>query len=213
MTKGGHDRFGSSKARRRREKDRRDPPAQKKPIGRRPASDSHQALIDHTASTRTIARELGVSVSTAIDWRNGTSVPTPARRRALEASFGIPASGWAKRRQARTSPAPAAATALAPGAPTTARLDALLEQLEAARLTPDLSPRELVGISDQILKVTAKREQQLDEAQRAAFAEARIVREHPAWKKLERALESVFERLPDTLRAELEAELERAVSE
>ena len=101
-------------------------------------------------------------------------------------------------------------TPVAAGASTTTRLDALLEQLEAARLTPDLSPRELVGISDQILKVTTKRESQLDEAERAALLEARILREHPAWKRVRGALERIFAKLPDALRAELEGELERA---
>jgi hypothetical protein len=146
-------------------------------------SEGQRLLLGVTDSLSTIGKAVGASKQAVSTWRTGLYVPEPPYRRELQRRYQIPPSAW---------------DGLADGevpdegededeAPATAadQLDHLLKEYRKQLKRGDLSSRERVqyieGLSRTIFqKAKLEKEREL--------LEDRVIREHPKWRRLKRAI-------------------------
>lgn len=136
-------------------------------------------LLERPERVGDIAASAGVSSGLVSRWRRGDRVPSLDVRRALEASFGIPAESWdlapcaslpdaapesagrapSSKQKAQAASAPEGAeveTAAAPRSALTgyvSKVDAQIRMLEELQGSGDLSTGELVRVADSITKL------------------------------------------------------------
>lgn len=131
-------------------------------------------LIERPEKVGDIAASVGVSSGLVSRWRRGDRVPSLDARRALEASFGIPAESWdlapdaapesagrapSSKQKVKVASAPEDAedeTSAAPGSALTgyvSKVDAQIRMLEELQGSGDLSTGELVRVADSITKL------------------------------------------------------------
>jgi transcriptional regulator with XRE-family HTH domain len=155
-------------------------------------------LVEGTVAA--IGRELGVrSFNSICDWRSGRKMPSVEARAKIQSAFGIPALAWSVKpgavlpdgtTDASTAPEPLATTS---SPSTLADCLALLAVLRRDRVQVGLAPSDRVRLSDAEARVLALRAR-LEQAQE--LAEDRYVYEHPAWRRLKRAIVDALEPHP-----------------
>lgn len=187
---------------------------------RAPRTEGERQLRALPGSLADLAAKLGVKRQSVHSWKRGDKIPGPDGRVAIEAAFGIPVAAWsaapgtrladpAPRAGPAAAPAPAlSATAGLPAAVTRSTLEDCLITIAAIRKAAEVAkmPGEIARLRDAETKALAlrarlEREQEL--------VEDRIVREHPAWRRLRAVFLKFVERHPESAR-EFAEELARA---
>lgn len=191
-----------------------------------------ERLKSLSESNAELARQLEVTSQAVAAWRKGTSVPNFAARAKLETQFGIPASSWgAIARGPHPTPPPIPEDPPDPTSPTPPdppqrpqpparrprtegeprassieECNQLLDNLRAYAGSGNFLPSELARLRDSEAKLIALRARLEREGE---LLEDRVVREHPAWRRIRSALLVALEPYPDAMRAVIDA-LQRA---
>jgi len=164
------------------------------------------SLADIAEVTRCKSRQ------SPLNWRNGVNQPDIAQRAALFGAYGIPALSWSQppaTQGAEASPpvggnghaAPPAAPDTGPP-PTT--LESCLRLLSKIRAESerDLLPAERVKLADTEARIlTLRHKLELE----ASLSEDRIIREHPRWAAVRRAILGALAGHPAASRAVCDA--------
>lgn len=204
-----------------------------------PRSEGERLLRERTyrKSLATIARELGRQISQDVisKWLHGARRPTVANRATICGVYDIPVSAWDEMPNLSPSePEPVVDTVLAPlplpspvssssngnghaSRPPPSTLDdclGVLERIRAQRNRLNLTPGEQMKLADSEARLLMLRARLERDAERS---EDRIVREHPAWKRLMRVIRKTLKDHPLALKAlavalqeDLEAQQEQA---
>jgi hypothetical protein len=154
------------------------------------------------AGPTAIGAAIGMSAASVIEWRMGRKVPKMQARVMLRDAYGIPVSAWSKlpgngdgdavvneSGQPALPPPPADA----PAPSTLENCLELLQQIRAARQQRDLMTADRVRLADTEAKILTLRHRLEKEAE---LLEDRLVREHPAWKRIQNELARVLARHP-----------------
>lgn len=209
-----------------------------------PRSEGERLLREKTyrKSLATIARELGRQISQDVisKWLHGARRPTVANRATICGVYDIPVIAWDEMPNFHPSstegPEPVVDTVLAPlplpapvaassngnghsksGPPPSTLDDCLgvLERIRAQRNRLNLTPGEQMKLADSEARLLMLRARLERDAERS---EDRIVREHPAWKRLMRVIRKTLKDHPLALKAlavalqeDLEAQQEQAL--
>lgn len=171
-------------------------------------SEGQLQLTRLTVSLGAIAKRTGVSRQSVHDWRRGEKTPAAQARLKLQAAYGIDPGAWDVEPDGRapaTAPEPSSATAGVTTALQEAEttLRGIRDQLDR----PKLRVGEVVRLREAEMKAI-RLVSQLETAE--ALLEDRIVRGHPAWRRIRAVIVRFAERLSPTDRQELIQELERA---
>lgn len=189
-------------------------PRRPKPLPKPPddgviRSEGQALLWQVRGSLDDIGRAVGARAQAVHTWRSGKIVPSERMRIRLEEMYAIPRRAWALKpghAAERTLTPPATtnglekpevpAAALAPPEPAPDTLSgclALHTRVRAAQFEPGLTAAERVKLSDTEAKVLALRHRLEREGQ---MLEARIIREHPRWQAVQRAIASAIGACP-----------------
>jgi hypothetical protein len=141
------------------------------------------------------------SKQSVANWKAGTKVPDQHFREALEARYGIQSQSWAQEPGSADGgqgrpPEPVAAPSAKPS--TMADVDALIAFLRTELESPTILARERVKLSGSMTSALALRHR-LEREQE--LSEDRIVREHPAWKRVHAAILDAVRPYPEAARA------------
>lgn len=186
------------------------------------STEGQRLLLTLGVKRSEIADACGVSGPLVSQWRSGKKRPSAAGRRALEETFGIPASAWdlAPGTQVTPSvppegnrgpapiPAPISAPSSAAGRLTTLEgVNREIDLLEQMR-EENLMPSERIKLSDTAGKFYAIRARIEKDAE---LYEDRVVKAAPFWRRTRAAILEAVRPFPDAARAIAEAleELER----
>jgi len=175
-------------------------------------SEGQRMFLHVEGSLDAIAREVGAKGKQSIsEWRSGRKIPSIEMRARIQSAFGIPAGAWSKRPAGADGvEATSVQTQEAEALPST--LDdclALLAVIRRDRKQDGLLAAERVKLSDAEARILALRAR-LESAHE--LAEDRYVRDHPAWKRIERLLAEALEPFPEAAKA-VHAALLRALRE
>jgi transcriptional regulator with XRE-family HTH domain len=186
-----------------------------------------RALCDTPGSAEAIAGRVGASKMSVSRWRRGVDTPGARARTVLFAVLKIPPDAWDRYDTGTAAPAAAAARpaaraptptgpalpppaafvddvrALDPSTSTIEQVDRLIGRIRTAAATPGLMPAILRGFQQAEVAALALRDRI---EQNAKLLEDRVLREHPAWIRVRRALARLAERYPG-LADDLEREL------
>lgn len=151
-------------------------------------NEGQRLLLQVTGSLAQIAKTVDVSKAAVLGWRQGKKVPNSSMRRRLAGAFAIPVAAWSSTpsdgEKAAATPPPIPPMPKNPLG-TLEHCLALLWKIQTARDSPDLSPSERVKLADteaRILSLRHRLELKSD------MLEDRIVRDHPRWQALKRAI-------------------------
>lgn len=158
-----------------------------------------------------IGEEIGGRSPAAImQWLHGETRPNSEMRAHLWSAYRIPPTTWDVRVFAPDAPdasappsaplAPSAPPAPAPPATRPTTLEAclaVLDDIRAARGTPNLLASERIKLADSETRILALRAKLEREAERT---EDRIVREHPEWLRLKRLIVRTLSAHPAALK-------------
>ena len=148
-------------------------------------------------SLSSIASALGVDKGTVSRWRSGEKVPSPALRERIHAMHAIDPGAWDRRPGGQRS-APSSATESGERPATGLELcEAQLDRLHRL-LGDDLAPSEQLKV-EQLINAAVKTKEGIEA--RAELLEARIVREHPVWRRIVAGLAEVLRPHPDAAEA------------
>lgn len=165
-------------------------------------------------SLATIAREIGNNTSQDIisKWLHGSRRPNPSSRASIYAAYDIPIDAWdivpkldgERLEQPAALPPPPEPSALEGNGhragPPPSTLDdclAMLARIRVQRDKPDLTPGEQMKLADTETRLLTLRARLERDAERS---EDRIVREHPAWRKLMRLIRKTLAKHPGVLK-------------
>lgn len=174
-------------------------------------------------SLTTIARDLslGTGGREAIsNWLNGVKRPKPGNRAAIWDRYQIPVGAWDLKARGTstqldsTPPPPVNGNGHSNGAPAhvPSTLDdclAVLAKIRTERDKPDLLASERIKLADSEARLLVLRNRLERDRERL---EDRIVREHPAWKRLLRLMVEVLTRHPAAL-ADMATALEQRLED
>lgn len=181
------------------------------------ANEGQRQLTALGLTLNEVARVCGVSKQAVSGWKSGARVPDPVKRRAIETAYGIAVTAWdAKPGAARkVKKAAAVAPPKASGgrrrietAPVdrVAELVDLLASVREARRAKNIASQELARLAgaegtlvDKIARLETMRRSE------SALLEARIVRDHPTWRRLREALVVALKPHPEAARSVLAA--------
>jgi hypothetical protein len=149
-------------------------------------SEGQRLLLARGVTLEAIADATGCSRPAALNWRSGVKLPSDEARRRLATAFGIPAEAWGLVPGAAPT-APAKTSAPPPATPpsTLAECLNLHASIRRARSVEGLTAAERVKLTDTETRLLALRHR-LEREQE--LLEDRLVKEHPAWARLRRAL-------------------------
>jgi len=161
-------------------------------------SEGQRQLLMLEDSAAELARQVGVKRQRMADWRSGICAPSFEARAKMQSVLGIDPISWTY--VPGGTPPPTAATAPAvkpiqhgPAPSTLEDCMALLAVLRAERNVDGLKPSDRVRLSDATARILSLRAR-LEQAQE--LSEDRYVYEHPAWKRLKRAILEALEAHP-----------------
>lgn len=151
-------------------------------------SEGQRLLREISASLAEVAAAVGCSSRQAVgNWRNGTASPGAAYRAKLAEVYGIPEASWGQRpvgampAPETDEPAPAA-----DASPTTMAGVLVLMEMARERMEDEaLLEAERAKWAAEFSRALALKARLEKEAE---MLEDRIVREHPMWKRLKRAI-------------------------
>lgn len=152
-------------------------------------TEGQRALRLVPGSLSVIAGAVGVDKGTISRWRSGEKLPNGPMRQRLQSLYAIAPEAWDRSPLGaeKTPAAPAERPAGASGERLTT-LEEVLDLVDGLKpLTRDsgLSASERKGAMDNLGKMLALRDKIEGKAE---LLESRIVREHPMWRRIERAL-------------------------
>lgn len=169
-------------------------------------NDGQLQLTRLTGSLGAIAKRVGTTKQSISEWRRGEKTPSSEARLKVQAAYGIDPGAWdvqpggAVTEVPPTTPDAGPRTALGEAEAT---LHAIRKQLNR----PKLLVSEVVRLREAEMKAIRLRAS-LERDQ--ALLEDRMVREHPAWRRIRAVIVRFVQRLPPADRDELLAELARA---
>lgn len=172
------------------------------PVPANARSEGQRLLQAVDASHADIAVAVGATKQAVSYWRRGSKTPDLAKRMRLHELYGIEASAW--ERPPASGPASTASSPSLPSLPPRSGTETTLQECEAqlahlhALMSAALVPSERVRLADVYgkqlaLKARLEREQEL--------VEDRLVREHPAWKRIRDSLLAALRPWPDAAKA------------
>lgn len=158
-----------------------------------PRTEGQRLLLEVNGSHAEVGERIGASKQAVSYWRRGEKTPGPKARAFMRDAYGIEPAAWERAVVPPEQPEADAAGSASPSAPsprarsatTLDEVVAELEYLHELRQGQGLMPSERVRLSDSIsknlaLKARLERDQEL--------LDDRIVREHPAWRRIEDGL-------------------------
>lgn len=165
------------------------------------ASEGQRLLALVAAADGAIATAVGTSRQAVHQWRRGEKKPAPASRAKLEDLFRIDPTAWDR------AGAEAAATVVdvPRGGSSLEQIDAEIASLRVQASAPGLIASARVRISEAITRAVAQRSRVEREQ---AMLEERIVREHPAYRKMKQRLLEALKPYPEAAKAAAKALLE-----
>ena len=170
-------------------------------------TEGQKLLMAVPGSLQTIGEAIGATKQAVALWRTGARLPEDRWRRALSARFAIPVDAWDR--------LPGSAPAVE-WFPSTERepsalddVNRLLALLRTQLNRTDLIGRERVQLGDSFSRALAQKER-LERARETL--ENRVVREHPAWKRLKGLVIDALLPFPEAAQA-VEAAILRALGE
>lgn len=178
------------------------------PVDPVPKSEGQRLLVASTDSHGDVARAVGASKQIVSCWRRGSKVPAPEARAKIEAAYGIPVTAWDR---VPSSPGTAVAVAvqLPPDLSKGSTLDEIVraqQMIEGLFYDPSIAAIVRVKFVDPLAKILALKARVERERE---FLEDRIVREHPEFARLTKALFEALRPWPDAVRAVREAITQR----
>jgi transcriptional regulator with XRE-family HTH domain len=165
-------------------------------------TEGQRRLLQIIETEQNLAREIGCNPSAIGHWKRGRRTPNENQRHKIELLFGIPRRAW--------DIEPGAAIPSVESTPgkilddldtleiTKQQITAIREELESKSLT-DAARAKLRDTLAKLLPLRARIERDQE------MLEDRVVREHPAWLKLQQAILGALEKHPEALQDVLEA--------
>lgn len=138
------------------------------------------------------------------DWRNGIKVPDTESRAQLFGAYGIPAMSWSQPPGGNASSARTPPPDISNAGPPPTTLDSCLQLLAKIRAESDkdLLPSERVKLADTEARILALRHKLEVQAE---LTEDRIIREHPQWQRVKRAILTALAPFPQASKAVCDA--------
>lgn len=165
------------------------------------SSDGQRQLAQVAGSDGEIARAVGTSRQAVHQWRRGEKKPGAPSRLKLQALLGIDPAAWD--RDGSESAAPTAEIRV--GGTSLEQIDAEIASLRLQASAPGLIASARVRISEAITRAVAQRSRVEREQ---AMLEERIVREHPAYRRMKQRLLEALKPFPDAAKAAAKALLD-----
>lgn len=169
------------------------------------SSEAQRQLINLPASVRMIAKAIGASHSAVGKWRLGHTKPEAPLRRKLQEKYGIPVAAWRALDGSDDDPEDDDR----PETDTAALLDRLIRTYTRELKRQDLTPREIGQFTDGLQRAVA---QKVKIERDRELLEERIIRSHPRWRRLKRAIIDALLLHPEAARA-VEAAIVRLIGE
>lgn len=175
-----------------------------------PRSEGQRLLLAVSGSLAQIAIAVGTSKQRVHDWRSGGKAPAPVLREKLRAAYGIPPASWDMKPGDQVDSASATSSRTRSRSHTAASdvpsagedLEGLVAFLRGELARPDIVASERLKITHSMTRALALRHRFEVEQ---ALLEDRIIREHPAWQRLQTALLRALQDHPAAARAVAEA--------
>ncbi len=169
-------------------------------------TEGQRLLVGRPESGVAIGRTIGASKASVSAWRLGDKVPDVEARRALEASYAIPAASWSETPDhGRPSPAAPPRDVDGPGDAEPSGVEELLTTIRELRRDVRLLPGERVRACAEeraLLSQISRNAKQASDSQ--AITLERIL-EHPEMKRFDSILHAALAPYPDAVRAVIKA--------
>lgn len=173
------------------------------PVDAGPKTEGQRQLVALADTSSAIARKVGASKQVVSCWRKGQKIPAAEARAKIDAEYGIPPPTWDQVPKGESQPGRASIPVSALSTKST--LEEIVEvqrMVETLAYNAEISPIVRVKFVDPLMKVLALKARVERERE---FLEDRIVREHPEFARLTKALFEALRPWPDALRASREA--------
>ena len=162
-------------------------------------NDGQRRLLERTEGVVELARLVGVSTQQVTKWRAGERKPRPESARRLLATLSIPVDAWTQPHVTEAAPSPPAPQGEPRRTYSPTSLAEIEEMLEALRVhVPGLTERELAKRFSERRSLLALK---LRSEHQERLAEVAIVRSHPQWAAIRKAMTTALTPYPEALEA------------